>query len=515
MAGTPIIMSQLKQVLRLLSLGYSIKGIVRETGVSRNTIKGYRGMIESKQINIEEALKMEELQLEQFLRSPVATEKERQRDFMTRLDKLFEELKHPHLTKQLLWEEYKREYPEGYQYSRFCYYLQLYDRSQKAVLVGQHSPGDKLFVDFTGDKLHYVDRSSGEIIACDVFIATLGYSNYTVVTATHSQKKEDVISATVRSLELIGGAPKAIVPDNLKAAITQSNRYEPTINESFLDMANHYAMVVLPARAGKPKDKAKVERSVTITYQRIFAVLRKQTFYSLNELNEALAQQAANLNDRIMQQYDCSRRVMLERDERPLLCPLPDEPYQLKQQLILTVQANCHVYLSMEKRYYSAPYRYIGFKVHVILTSSLVRIYYQGTCVATHARDMPLKYNTVKEHLPSHHQIVLSGINEQSLKERAGAIGAPVLEVIERVLKTSTHPEQAYKSCQGILALIKKTSKEILIQSCTIALQFNACSYRHVQRIALGRYANRDYLQQQQSMPFPSHPNIRGSSHYI
>lgn len=514
MAGNPINMSQLKQILRFLSQGYSLKGIVRETGVARNTIKGYLRTIKVREINLEEILTMEDLRVEHLLHSPLKSEKERKQDFMLRLEKLQSELQHPHVTKQLLWEEYKREYPQGYQYSQFCYYLDLYDKSQKAVLVMEHEAGDKVFVDFTGDKLHYVDRTSGEIIPCEVYIATLGYSNYTAVVAVPSQKIADVVAATVRALNYIGGSPRAIVPDNLKSAVTLSHRYEPVINEVFLDMANHYGMAVLPARAGKPKDKAKVERAVTISYQRVFAPLRKLTFYSLQELNTALQEQATILNQRKLQQSDHSREVLLERDERPLLRPLPEQPYEMKQHLILTVQQNCHVYFSKQKKYYSAPYRFIGFKVHVIITTSLVRVYYQGECVATHSTEQTTKYNTIREHLPSHHQLVLNGMNQESLKERARSLGPPVLEVIERVLKNSIHPEQAYKSCQGILVIAKKTSKEILLESCVIALQYNVCTYRNIQRLAQGQYANRNYLLAQPTAQLPVHENVRGANHY-
>ncbi len=514
MAGNSIRMSQLKQILRLFSQGVPIKGIARETGISRNTIKGYFRTIKSRELNLEDLLGLEDLRIEHVLRAPLKTEKERHRDFMLRLDKLYEELKHPHLTKQLLWEEYKREYPGGYQYSRFCHYLQLYDRSQHATLIREHEPGDKIFIDFTGDKLHYVNRNGGEIIPCEVFVATLGYSNYTVVLATHSQKVEEAVAATALSLEYIGGSPRAIVPDNFKSAVNQAHLYEPKINEAFLDMANHYGMAVLPTRARKPKDKAKVERSVTISYQRIFAPLRKQTFYSLQELNTALLEQAALLNKRIMQQYDCSREVLLERDEKPVLKSLPPERYQIKQHLILTVQQNGHVYLSKTKRYFSAPYRYIGFKVHVIITTALVRIYYQGDCIATHTADKPGKYHTIPDHMPSHHREVLAGMNENILKERAASVGPPVLAVIEVVLQRSIHPEQAYKSCQGILSLAKKTSKEILIESCAIALEYQVCTYRNIERLALGQYANRESQCPAKYTPLPDHPNVRGASHF-
>jgi len=514
MAGNPILMSQLKQIIRLLSQGYSLKGIVRETGVARNTIKGYLRTIEAGNIPMEEILNMDDLLVAHLFNTPLKNEKQRKEDFMLRLEKLQTELQHPHVTKQLLWEEYKREYAQGYQYSQFCYYLDLYDKSQRATLVMEHEAADKVFVDFTGDKLHYVDRGSGEIIPCEVFLATMGYSNYTSVGAVHSQKIPDVVAATVSALNYIGGSPRAIVPDCLKSAVTTADRYEPVINEVFLDMANHYGMVVLPARAGKPKDKSKVERAVTISYQRVFAPLRKLTFYSLQELNTALAEQATILNQRKMQQSDHSREVLLERDERPLLRPLPTETYEMKQHLILTVQQNCHVYFSKQKKYYSAPYRFIGFKVHVIITTSLVRIYYQGECVATHSTEQTSKYNTIKEHLPSHHQIVLNGMNQELLKDRAKSIGAPVLEVIERILRNSIHPEQAYKSCQGILVIANKTSKEILLQSCVIALQYNVCTYRNIQRLALGQYANREFSITNTTKQLPVHENVRGAKHY-
>lgn len=514
MAGNPIRMSQFKQILRLISQEHKIKAIVRETGVSRTTIKRYLRIIRSRELNLEELLQMDEPRIEHLLQSPLKTEKERHQDFMMRLDKLQAELQHPHVTKQLLWEEYKREYPDGYQYSRFCHYLQLYDRSQKSSFIGKHNPADKLFVDFTGDKLHYVDRGSGEIIPCEVFVATMGYSNYMAVFASPSQKIEDVIEAHIKALEYIGGCPAAIVPDNLKAVVQQADRYEPKINEAFLDMANHYGMAVIPARAGKPKDKAKVERAVTISYQRIFAPLRKQTFYSLQEINTALHEQTTLLNQRTMQQHECSREVLLERDERPLLKALPAQRYQIKKQVILTVQRNGHVYLSRDKKYYSAPHQFIGFKVHVIITASLVRLYYQGNCIATHAADKPGKYVTVDEHMPSHHRAVKEGMDEQVLKQRAAAIGPPVLTVIEEVLKRSIHPEQAYKSCQGILSLAKKTSPETLIESCLIALEYQVCTYRQVERLAQGRYASRALVPSAQSPLIPEHPNVRGASHY-
>jgi hypothetical protein len=340
----------------------------------------------------------------------------------------------------------------------------------------------------------------------------MGYSNFIAIDAAHSQKLSDVLHATVSCLEQIGGCPKAFVPDNLKSVVTKSDRYEPVINPMFLDLANHYNMVVLPTRPYKPRDKAKVEVSVRIAYQRLFAPVRKLTFHSLQEIRKALLDLAVQLNDRIMKQYGFSRNVLLERDERPVLMPLPSQPYEFKKHLLLTVQQNCHVYVSGQKKYYSAPYRLIGQKVQVIITASLVNIYYQGNCVATHPSTIIRKYITQEDHLPSHHQIVLKGMNADLLKQRAAVYGEPVIKVIETVLKKSKHAEQAYKTCQGILSLAGKTSAQTLIDACQIALEFNVCTYHHILRIATGKYANRTFTTDND--PLPSHNNIRGASTY-
>lgn len=511
MSGTGILMSQLKQILRLISQSYKLKAIVRQTGVSRNTIKSYMRILQSKEISIEDALKLGDPQLDHLLRSPSKYEEQRHQDFLSRLEYLNDEGSKPHVTKQLLWEEYKLEYPQGYQYSRFCHYLQLYDRSQKAVLIREHLPGEKFFLDFTGDKLFYTDPS-GFKVECEIFVATMGYSNFIAVDAVHSQKLPDVIHATVSSIEQIGGSAKVLVPDNLKSAVTKADRYEPVINPLFLDLANHYNMVVLPARPRKPRDKAKVEVSVRIVYQRLFAPLRKISFGSLQEIKKALQDLAAQLNNRTMKQYGCSRNVLLERDERPLLMPLPSQPYELKTHFLLTVQQNCHVYVSGQKKYYSVPYRLIGQKVQVIFTATLINIYHQGHCVATHPSDTTGKYITQEQHLPSHHQIVLKGMNAELLRQRAAALGEPVLQVIEIVLKNSRHVEQAYKTCQGILSLAGKTTTQILIESCQIALEFKVCTYTQILRIATGKYANRTLTTADQLLPL--HNNIRGASSY-
>jgi hypothetical protein len=381
-------------------------------------------------------------------------------------------------------------------------------------MVLHHQPGDKLFLDYAGDKAHYFDRDTGEMIECEVFVGTLGYSNLTAVVACHTQNNLDTVMAVVAVLEQIGGVPKAVVPDNLKAAVTKSDRYEPQVNDLFLEMANHYGMAVLPTRAYKPKDKAKVERSVRLVYERIMAPLRHRIMHSLNELNEALMEQAGQLNNRLMKQHDLSRSELFDRDERSLLRPLPTEPFEPSEQLQLTVQQNYHVYHSRRKQYYSVPFRLAGQRVNAVFNHTLVRIYHQGECVATHDGRSQLRYNTMPDHMPSHHKVALEGMNETSLRRRAQELGPSIYEVIDQVLAKSRHPEQAYKSCQGILALAKKTTLETLQECCAIALEYNVCTYTNIQRLVLGRYANRKMLEQGAQTTIPLHENVRGAEIY-
>lgn len=516
MAYYPITMNQVKQIYQLNQQGVSIKRIAAILGVSKNTVKGYLRKKESLPIASNELHATENPILQEYLKPVSSQEKVNYQEFLQRAEYYARELsnrRRTHVTRLVLWEE---DYQAGHihlKYSRFCYHLQRYLKSKHPSMVQQHQPGDKIFIDFAGDKLLITDRNTGKTQAVEVLLLTLGYSNYTIAIALPSQVKEHLIEGVVMGLSQLGGVPAALVPDNLKSAVTLSDRYDPQINESFLDMANYYGMVVLPARPLKPKDKAKVEVHVNIVYQQAYSRLRNMTFYSLEELNLALSEKIKNLNDSIMQDYGVSRRTILERDERSMLKPLPEQPYQFVRQMKVTVLQNGHIKLKSVGKYLSVPYRIIGQKVTVLVSNGIARIYYQRECVATHILSSGGLYITKTEHMASAHQDYLASLSPEVLKQKARAIGPEAESVIAAVLAKAQHPEQAYKTCQGILALQFKCERKKYLLCCRMALANDLVSLRYLRHLTASPYVNQ-LPDTGEHTALPVHQNVRGSAHY-
>ena len=379
MAGKTKPMSQIKQLLLLIKQGYGNKAIARELGMSRNTVKSYRQKAAHNPASIDHLLEQDDPVLESNLHAGnPAYSDGRFTAFKDRLDNLVGELKDPHVTKKLLWEEYRSQCPGGYSYTQFCYHLLQHQKARNPTMHLEHKPGEKLYIDFAGDKLSYTDRNTGEIIKCQVFVACLPYSNYSFAMAVRSQSIEDFLYALSECLRELGGIPKILVPDNLKSAVVKANRYDPQINRALEDFANHYKFVVLPARVKKPQDKSSVENQVKLIYQRIYAKLRKDQFFGLASLNAAIKKKNREHTQTRMQQKPYTREEKFLAEEKPLLGPLPQTPFELKHYRELTVAKNNHIYLTEDKHYYSAPYIYIGSRVKVIYTRSMVRIYAKG-----------------------------------------------------------------------------------------------------------------------------------------
>jgi transposase len=509
-------MNEIKQVLRLrYECGESIKAIARQLGMSKNTVKDYLRRYEQTSSDLPDLLSKDPAELSFELRPPQANVTERYAAFLEQAEGYLGALqRNKHLTKQLLWEE---EFTAGriaYRYSQFCHYLQQYERQKAASMVMHYVPGDKLLIDFAGDKLSIVDRHSGELTPCEVLVMTLAYSHKTIIVALPNQSIEQLIYGVSYGLYQLGVAPKAIVCDNLKSAVTKSDRYEPVIQEAFLDMANHYGMSVLPTRVRKPKDKSRVEGAVNHIYYQVYARIRNHIYYSLQELNEALREMAVEFNQRIMKDYGLSRDALFERDERPCMKALPQTPYQLISRYKLIVGQNGHVHISSKKQYYSAPYRLIGQRVEVVYRTDVVKMYHQGECVATHAVTRQ-RYHTQTDHMASHHKAHLDGMNPEILEQRAKRIGEACQRLILRILSRNQHPEQNYKTCQGILALSDKSGAERLNQSCAFALENDLVNYNSVRRLCLSAYFDEQQSSAQtKDAQLPLHDNIRGASLY-
>jgi transposase len=360
MAAKRIEIMDVRQIVQLKIRGFSNRKIAGLTGIHRNSVNHYVQLLEGCNQSLEQLLDLTDAQLAALLPSTNTTDKDRYQLLSTYFSYFHQELKKPGCTRRVLWEHYIEKHPEGYSYTQFCEHLNRYFKRVKASGKLQHKAGDKLFVDFTGKQLSYVDRSSGQVIGVEVFVGTLPCSGYTFVQACASQKKEDLIGVMNNCLYYLGGVPQAIVPDNLKSAVTKGSKYEPLLNKTFKDFALHYGCALNPTRTHAPQDKALVEGAVKLVYQRIFYPLSKMTFFSLADLNTEIRKLLDKYNDYLLSHVKVSRRDQFYSIEQAHLAPLPAEPYQVKTYKRATVQKMGYIFVSEDKNYYSVPYRFIG-----------------------------------------------------------------------------------------------------------------------------------------------------------
>jgi transposase len=491
MANKSISMEVKGQIKLLNDLGYGKKTIAKELGLSKNTVKSYLSEDDGSSVK-----KAEDKKAVLF-------------DFFPYVQ---QELDRPGVTRQILWGEYRARHPDGYSYTQFCDYLCKWLSNQDVSLHIEQVAGDKLYIDYAGNKLSVVDPSTGEVKQVEVFISVLGCSGKTYVRASWSQKKEDFLSCIVHALNYYGGVPKVLVPDNLKSGIDKADKYEAEVNHDLLDLGNHYGMAILPARSRKPRDKAWVERMVQVIYTRIYAPLRNNVFTSIEELNDAILELLEAHNNLPLQRRKESRNDLFLSEEKTALQHLPQEAWELKEYLYVKVMKNSHVQLHKDRHYYSVPYKYIGQKIKIVYTSTYVSIYLGGERIAYHLRDRRAhKYTTIKEHLPSSHQFV-SEWNPSKFIEWAGRINPEVKSYIENVLENKSYPEQTYRSCAGILSFDKKAGRERLIAACHRASEYGVYNYKVIEQIINNKLDRID--QHQEIKPMPMHGNIRGSEYY-
>jgi len=508
-------MSKIRQILRMYSQGRSKLSIAAQTGVSRNTAKKYMAAFEASGLTFEQVNSLNDKELDDFF----GTVKQMPpQDRLVHLQRCFpridKELKKPGETRYSLWESYKKEFPDGFSYTQFCFHLAQWKSRVNPVMHQDHKAGDKLYIDFAGVKQSFINRETGEVTEVEVFIAILGASQLTYVEAVLSQSKEDLILGCENAFHYIGGVPAAVVPDNLKAAVTKSNRYEPTLNETFEDFANHYGTSILPTRAYRPRDKALVEGAVKIVYSRIYAPLRKQVYSSLSELNAAIWAALEVHNNQLLRGRNYSRRLQFEEIERGTLSQLPMLRYEFKKQSHATVMKNGHVNLSIDKHYYSVPYRFIGKKVKLLFSGTVVEIYYRYERIALHKRvKSPYNYSTDKEHLASTHRFLTEWTPDKFV-EWASSIHDDVRLYILKILDRKQHPEQAYRSCIGILSFAKKAGEQRLISACQRALSYGIYSYKIIQMILEKKMDQYEDSLFADELPMPNHDNIRGEEYY-
>ena len=514
MAGTTIIMSKLKHIIRLRCNGVPLQTIAKVSGLSRNTVKKYLRLIEVKKLEHEDLLKMDDAVLDALLNDPEPQDHARYQSLVSLFGYFEKELTRTGVNRWVLWGEYRMLHPDGYSYSQFCDHYRQWKKTMSGSFHQTHQPGEKMFIDYTGKRLSVIDPQSGEVTEVEVYVAVLGYSQMTYVEAVESQKKEDFISATQNALHFFGGVSRVLIPDNLKSAVQKADKYEAEINTAFMDFANHYGTTVLPARSRKPQDKAIVEKTVSIAYSRIFAPLRDRIFHSLSSLNRAIAELLVIHNRQSFQQRAESRSELFELEEKKALLPLAEERYEIRIFKEATVMKNGYVQIYEDKHSYTVPYRFIGQKVKLIYSASHVYVYYKKERIAYHRRVKHYGYTTVPEHLSSTNKFV-SEWNPDKFIGWAASIAPVVREYIIQILNNASYPEQAYRSCVGILAYEKKVGAGRLIKAIERATNYGAFNYTMIKRIleaGLDNIASGEETGSQSSLPF--HENIRGAQDY-
>lgn len=515
MANKTIDMSKLRLLLRLYAQGYSKKAISARTGIARNTVKKYLLHFLGLRLTLDRVNELTDTALEQLFSGKEQKDdipNERYTTLEALLPEMEKRLKRKGITRLLLWEQYRNNHPNGYSRSHFNQLLQDYLGRSQPVMHIEHKTGDKLFIDFAGDKLQITDATTGEVIEMEVFVAVLGCSQLTYVEAVQSQKKEDLIKVCENAFYYMGGTPAAIVPDNLKSAVTKSSRYEPQLNEAFAAFAEHYGVVVLPARAYKPKDKALVEGAVKLIYRTIYTKVSEQVYVTLEGLNASIWLALEEHNNAPFKARDYSRRQQFEELEKETLSALPLFRYEIKQQAMVTVMKNGHVCLRADKHYYSVPYKYIGKKVKLLYTSTQIEVYLRYECIAVHGRNVrKYQYTTQPEHLASAHRYKSEWSAEWFIAQ-AAKISPEVADYITKVIENKQHPEQAYKACSGILNLVRKGGRERLIRACRRAAGYKNYSYRIIEDI-LARNLDKEDAEELTAC-MPDHQNIRGSDYY-
>lgn len=417
------------------------------------------------------------------------------------------------VTLRLLHHEYLEKNPGGYGYTRFCDSYREWRRKRKLSMRQEHRAGDKLFVDYAGMKPSIVDRTTGERIEVELFVAVLGASNYTYAEATRTQQVPDWIASHVRALEFLGGAPTAIVPDQLKSGVTHADRYEPGIQRSYEEMGQHYGCAIIPARPAHPKDKAKVEVAVQIAERWILACLRNETYFSLGELNARISDLLEILNERTMRRYGASRRELFEKLDKPALRALPSERFVHGDWKRTRVPVDYHV--ESDRHFYSVPYQLVGEEVWMRATTTTVEVFHKSQRVASHVRNYQRGgHTTDPRHRSLSHQ-QHAEMSPERIVPWAKSVGVHAALLVEKILGERKHPEHGYRSCLGLKRLEKKYGAARLDAACARVVVVGGRSYTHVEsvlRLGLDQLAPPQPTENEVSVG--DHENVRGARYY-
>jgi len=505
-------MRKIREVLRLrLGLGLSARDVAKSCRISHSTVLEYEKRARSAGLVWPLPEEMDDTQLESIVCGSVEQKNGRRK--MPDIGYLAAEMKKRHVTLNLLWLEYKAANPDGYQYTQFCEHYRRERKKLDVVLRQEHRAGEKLFTDYAGDTAAIVDPLTGEMTQAYIYVAVLGASNYTFAEAVNDLSLTSWISSHIRALEYFGAVPQIIIPDNTRCAVIKPDRYEPDINPAFAAMAAHYSAVVIPTRVARPRDKAPVEAGVLLVERWILAAIRNRTFFSLHELNDAIAELLERLNARRFKRMNSTRLELFENLDKPAMQPLPPNRYEFLEWKTAKVGIDYHIVAN--KHFYSVPYQLVGEQVDVRLSQTTVEILYKNRRVASHKRSyVEGGYTTNPEHMPASHRAHLEWTPSRIIAW-AKKTGPATAALVEKIMRSRPHPEMGYRSCIGIIRLSKQYGSERIEAAAVRALACDVKSYKSVKSIldsGLDRVPSGD--DEAASLTLPFHSNIRGSEYY-
>ncbi|MDH5247332.1 MAG: IS21 family transposase [Betaproteobacteria bacterium] len=511
-------MRKLRELLRLKAAGFPSRQIGASLGIGGTTVVDYLARARRAGVAWPLPDDMTDEALEATLFPPPANVPKDKRP-LPHWPTVYAELKRPGVTLQLLWEEHRAAHPDSYGYSRFCELYRAWEGKFTPTMRQTHVAGERVFVDYAGTTIDIFDAATGEVHACQLFVAVLGASSYTYAEATRTQTLPDWIGSHTRAFGFFGGVPGMTVSDNLKSGITKACFYEPAVNRSYEEMASHYGTAVLPARPNKPRDKAKVEAGVLLATRWIIAKLRNKKFFTLAELNEAIADCVKTLNDKVSRHLGASRTALFNEVERPALKKLPEEPFEFAAWKEVKPSFDYHV--EVEKHYYSVPHALIKERMWARITARTVEVFHNGRRIAAHVRSSSnRKHTTIDDHMPSSHRRYAEWTPER-INRRAAEIGPSTSALIEIIMREKRHPEQGFRASIGIIRLAKGYARERFEAACSHALAIGARSYRSVESIlrtnadqARLRHDDRNRPANAADGPAIAHDNIRGPNYF-
>ncbi len=497
-------MLKAREILRLKhDVGLSLRGIGQACNCGKSTVSEVLGRAEK--AGITWPIELSDKQLMSLLYPPVESSISLPEPDM---EYVFCEMKKKSVTLMLLWEEYKEKHPEGIMYTQFCERYRNFKKNNKISMHKEHKAGEEVEVDWAGNTMSYVEPTTGEIKAVYIFVAVLPASSYPFSYAYADMKTPNWIDAHVRAYEFFGGVPKITIPDNTKTAVIKSDRIDPVLNKSYSEMARHYRTTIVPARAGKPKDKAADENMVGNVSRRIIAALRNRQFFSIYEINQAISEELQKFINRPFQKMEGNRLTAFGKIDKPCLQPLPVTKYEYSEWRETKVQFNYHV--DFEGFFYSIHYSQINKPCSVRATSKTIEIYIGSERVAAYPRNYNTfkRYITLPEHMPENHKSVYGWSPERFLSW-AEKTGPNTQEFIKCILESREYPVQTYRTCMGIMRFGNNYSNEIMETASREALDRNTCSYKYFSIILKQVTAK---VAESQTEKIINHDNVRGSS---